>query len=135
MIVFFLAKKRILIPKIRDAQMTLFPMLGPRPAPPEDGQMLLVQEEVSLSLQSLSAPRLAPHNTVMMLKSWSDNVHLQLEVMKEVVYRLELAWDRWALAGFEESLRQHRSLSGCHRSNGPLRVRSPDYSGLVRGCP
>jgi hypothetical protein len=59
-----------------------------------------------------------------MLKTWRDkhisNMRLQLKVVKEVVYRLELARDRRPIAGYEESLHQR------------LKLKSLDLSSLQR---
>jgi hypothetical protein len=53
-------------------------------------------------------------NTSQFLKSWSDrfvgNVHLQLQIAREVVARLEVAGDLRPLAEHEDSLRQRLML-------------------------
>jgi hypothetical protein len=69
-------------------------------------------------------------NTTRMLKSWSDhmigNIHVQLEVAKEVVAKLEAAQDCWQLVVHEEALRCEMKLKSlvCLRYNVLLPGRS-----------
>jgi hypothetical protein len=60
-------------------------------------------------------------NTSRALKSLSDifigSVRIQLEVAKEVIHHLEIAWDRRSLAQHEEALRQQLKLKSLSLSS------------------
>jgi hypothetical protein len=64
------------------------------------------------------------HNTMRFLKSWSGrhvgNIKSQLEIYKEVVYRLEAFRDRRQLLAHEENLRRKLKLKSLARQESQI---------------